>query len=382
MNPSAILSSSEKILVRGVNWLGDAVMSTPALQRLREAKPGTRITLLTPHKLLELWQDHPSVDSVMTFTEEETFFQIGRRLRSENFNVALVLPNSPRSALETFWAGIPERIGYAQPWRNFFLTRPIAPSPDAVPMRKSSLRKIKRLVHSSPAPSESGIPISAHHLYHYLRLVTALGARPDPLPPHIEVTAAEVTAIRQRFELPVGTGRRLLLFGLNAGAEYGPAKRWPRERFVAAAKMLQQQTQCHWWIFGSQADRELASSIAAEIRTAKLGPPEAVRCLAGETSLRQLCAALKACDVLLTNDTGPMHLAAAVGTPVVAPFGSSSPELTSPGLPNDGRHFLLKATVPCAPCFRRECPIDFRCMKSISVEAIAAAVLKAAGQEG
>jgi heptosyltransferase-2 len=168
------------------------------------------------------------------------------------------------------------------------------------------------------------------------------------------------------------------LSGLNPGAEYGPAKRWPRERFVAAAVELQRRTNCHWWIFGGKTDEPLASGIAAEIVATKSGPPESVRCLAGQTSLRELCAALKACDLVLTNDTGPMHVAAAVGTPVVVPFGSTSPELTGPGLPGDPRHRLVKSSTPCSPCFRRECPIDFRCMNGISVQSVVEAAMKLA----
>src|SRR5205823_10365485 len=112
----------QRILVRGVNWLGDAVMSTPALQRLREAQPQAQITLLTPSKLAGLWPHHPALDSVITFTNNESVFAVARRLRGKHFDTALVLPNSPRSALESFLAGIPDRIGYQQSWRNLFLT--------------------------------------------------------------------------------------------------------------------------------------------------------------------------------------------------------------------------------------------------------------------
>src|SRR4029453_6206942 len=113
---------SEKILVRGVNWLGDAVMTTPALERLREARPHAHITLLTPEKLADLWLHFPGLDSVLTFTEVENFWRVGRRLREHRFRIALILPNSPRSALEMWFARIPQRIGYPQTWRNWALT--------------------------------------------------------------------------------------------------------------------------------------------------------------------------------------------------------------------------------------------------------------------
>lgn len=370
--------STERILVRGVNWLGDAVMATPALQRLREARSDAHITLLTHAKLADLFSHHPAIDSVLTFRDEDSVFALGRRLRAEHFATALVLPNSPRSALEVWLGRVPRRIGLARPWRNFFLTQRVAPRRDVVMMRKRTPAEIRTLIESDAPPLPKTIPSSSHQLHHYLHLAAALGARPEPVAPHLAVTDDEVTAIRQRF-LPLASvaSASTPLFGLNAGAEYGPAKRWPRERFVAAAIELQRRTQCHWWILGGKADESLAAGIAAEIVAAKAGPADSVRCLAGQTSLRELCAALKACDLVVTNDTGPMHVAAAVGTPVVVPFGSTSPELTGPGLPGAMRHQLLKAAVPCSPCFLRECPIDFRCMKSIAVEKVVEAALRA-----
>jgi heptosyltransferase-2 len=312
------------------------------------------------------------VDSVLTFESDETVFAVAKRLRSRQFTTALVLPNSPRSALEVFLARIPCRVGLARPWRSFFLTRLVRPRGGTVEMRKRSLAEIQELNRAGSLHPGKDIPASAHHLHQYLQLAAALGANPEPVQPRVEVTQHEVAAIRERFGLSADSGT--LLFGLNPGAEYGPAKRWPRERFVTAAIDLQRRTNCHWWIFSGTADEPLASSIAAEITAAMAGPPGSVRNLAGQTSLRELCAALKACALVITNDTGPMHLAAAVGTPVVVPFGSTSPEFTGPGLPGDPRHRLLRAQVACSPCFLRECPIDFRCMNGIS----AADVVKAA----
>lgn len=368
------MAAAEKILVRSVNWLGDAVMTTPALQRLREAKPAAHLALLTHAKLAGLWEQHPAIDSVLTFSDDDGVFSIARKLRAEKFTAALVLPNSPRSALEVFLARIPMRVGLARPWRNCFLTQAVPPRRGEVRMHKRSVAEVQSLVAGGSAPSASAIPSSAHQLHHYLHLVAALGANPAPVAPRIEVSAAEVAAVRARFGANADNSP---LFGINAGAEYGPAKRWPRERFVAAAIEIQRRTNCRWWIFGGKADAELASGIAAEIGAAKTGPADSVRSIASQTSLRELCAALKACRLVITNDTGPMHVAAAVGTPVIVPFGSTSPELTGPGLPGDTTHQLIKAEVPCSPCFLRECPIDFRCMQSIGVDAVVAASMRA-----
>jgi heptosyltransferase-2 len=372
----------ERILVRGVNWLGDAVMTTPALFRLREAKPEAFIALLTPARFAELWMHHPAISSILPFAATETVFQVARRLRPGRFDTALILPNSPRSALEPFLARIPHRVGYPRPWRNLLLTDRVQPRAGVIRMRKRSVEEIKSLIAGSVAPPKQAIPPSAHQSFEYLHLVAHLGARPEPMAPRVFVNTQEEEAVRQRFGFPLNRPGQPLLLGLSPGAEYGPAKRWPRERFVAAAIELQRRTRCHCWIFGGPADRELAGSICDEIERAQARPSGSVRCLAGETSLRELCAGLKACDVLLTNDTGPMHVAAAVGTPVIVPFGSTSLELTAPGLPGDPRHALLKTDAPCSPCFLRKCPIDFRCMTGLSVEAVVRETLRVLGTSG
>jgi heptosyltransferase-2 len=238
-------------------------------------------------------------------------------------------------------------------------------------MRKRSRREIDHLVNTKDSAPTPALPLQAHHIYQYLHLTAALGAKADPLPPEIHVTPQAVADFKEKFGVTTASGETPLLFGLNAGAEYGPAKRWPEERFVEAAKQIQKRLSCRWIIFGVKAEHELAARIAAQI-------PNALN-LAGKTSLGELCAGLKFCRVLLTNDSGPMHVAGAVGTAVVVPFGSTSPELTGPGLPGDSRHQLLRANAPCAPCFLRECPIDFRCMTGITVGQVVEAVIRATG---
>ena len=378
----------ERILVRGLNWLGDAVMSTPALLRLREARPDATIVLLTPEKLAELWDHHPALSAVLTFSETESVFQVAHRLRSERFAKALLLPNSPRSALEAFLARIPERIGYARSWRTPFLTRPVPPRPGEFPMRKLSVREIRRLVRPPGDAPAWSIPAAAHHIHQYLHLAATLGANPDPVAPRVTVTPEEMEQTQRRFDLTPIAGQGGPWFGMNPGAHYGPAKRWPVERFIEAALELTRRTGCRWLIFGSEADAPWAAQIESALNVAggrgapgTLASPAGVVNLAGRTRLRELCALLRSCSVLLTNDSGPMHLAAAVGTPVVVPFGSTSPELTGPGWPGEAgsRHALVRVEAPCAPCFRRVCPIDFRCMRGIAVSEVVEATLRASG---
>ncbi|MBI1177668.1 lipopolysaccharide heptosyltransferase II [bacterium] len=364
---------NESILVRGVNWLGDAVMSTPALIRLREARPEARIVLLTHEKLRDLWNDHPALDEVITFGPKESAFRVGRRLRETNCDTALLLPNSPRSAIESWWGRIPRRIGIRRKWRNWFLTEGLEPRANETPMHKRSAEEIRLLTETGITLKRQPLPIEAHHLFQYLYLTRALGLNAEPCAPFLAVSDEQVNRACEKFGIQSRADRKRPLVGINPGAEYGPAKRWPRERFIEAALAVYRTTPCDWWIFGGPFDIPLANEITQALRE-KFGPSSKVECLAGRTSLGELCATAKAVDVFLTNDTGPMHVAAAVGTPVVAIFGSTSPELTGPGLPGNGHHHLLLEPPSCAPCFLRECPIDFRCMNGVTVEKVVAAM--------
>ncbi|MEI7532975.1 MAG: lipopolysaccharide heptosyltransferase II [Verrucomicrobiae bacterium] len=374
MNSQSVIGhqpSAPRILIRGVNWLGDAVMTTPALLRLREKFPEAHITLLTHAKLADLWQHHPAINETIGFKAGESILAIAKKLRAGKFDLALVLPNSPRSALEVFLADIPQRIGYARGWRNLLLTRAFAPRSAAVKMRKRTAAEIHRL---SSQILETGnlnqeIPKSAHQIFEYLNLTAALGANPEPLAPQLFVTPEEIEAAKKKFGLEKITAP---IFGLNPGAEYGAAKRWPVEKFIAAAKEIQQRTNCVWILFGGKTDAAITNQIASQLPTSS----SHLLNLAGKTNLRELMALLKLCRVVLTNDTGPMHVATALGTPVVVPFGSTSPELTGPGLPGDARNYLLKSDAPCSPCFLRECPIDFRCLKGISESQVISAVME------
>ena len=365
----------KNILVRGVNWLGDAVMTIPALVRLREGFPDAQITLLTDVKLSSLWEDQPWLDELIPFETGEQPWQVGKRLRRPGFDLAVLFPNSPRSALDAWFGRIPRRIGYRRFWRNWLLTDPVPPALEQSLMRKRSANEIRRLINNPPATSRKPSNAKAHHLFHYLRLVSYLGIPSGPASPRIEVPDRHRQRLLSRFNLAPELTSQIPLLGLNAGAEYGSAKRWARERFVRAAVEIRRQYRCRWIIFGSPQEAEFAESIVIEVNQAHPTLPRAIN-LAGKTSLRELCAALSMCRLLLTNDTGPMHLAAAVGCTVVVPFGSTSPDLTGPGLPGDSQHQIIRSSAPCAPCFRRECPIDLRCLRHITVDQVVAAARK------
>ncbi len=249
------------------------------------------------------------------------------------------------------------------------LTKAVRPRPGSVMIRPRAVSEIKQAIRENrrvPAVWGDG----CHHMFDYLELAAEIGAKPEPVAPKIHLTETEWEQARKLLTEPAPAAGWL---GLNPGAEYGPAKRWPTERFVETALEVHRHTGCGCLIYGGPQDVALASEIEAGIRR---GSGAAVENLAGKTSLRQFCAALTLCRVLVTNDTGPMHIAAAAGTKVVALFGSTAPELTGPGLPESGGSVVIKSEAVCSPCFRRECPVDLRCLKGIPVSAVVDAVLR------
>jgi heptosyltransferase-2 len=307
-----------RILVRSSNWLGDAAMSVPAIRRLKRGRPDVHLTVLTRSKLADFWRLVPEVDELITIASRDSVFRVASKIRGE-FDVAILFPNSVRSAIETWLAGIPRRVGYSRPWRDFFVNQFI-PEP------------------LFPAPLQ-------HQSGHYLRFMDRIGANLDE-------------ALEEGSHLSAEPG----LAGLCPGAEYGPAKRWTE--FGLTAKELSDRHGLHWLLFGTANEKPLAAEIMTKLKTSGTD-------LTGRTSLLELAAQLRRCRLLLTNDTGTMHLAAYLGVPTVAIFGSTEPQLTGPtGI----GHVVIRHHVECSPCFLRECPLDFRCMKAVTVEEAVSAV--------
>jgi len=309
-----------RIVVRSSNWLGDAVMSVEAVRRIKRGRPDAAVTILTKRNLVEFWESIPDVDAVIPIEPNEGVFSVANKLRGK-FDVSILLPNSPRSGLEAWLAKIPRRVGYRRPWRNYFVNQLIP----------------------EPAPPQ---PVT-HHAKTYLRIAERIGADiSEPLPP-----------------VAINTPEPLTL-GLCPGAEYGPAKRWPH--FAEAAQILSERHGIRWLIFGTGKERTLGEQIVS------LLGPNGVN-LVGQTTLSQLMNELSRCRALLTNDTGTMHLAAHLGVPTIALFGSTEPALTGP---LGTGHTVIRHHVECSPCFLRNCPIDFRCMKRITVEEVVEAVVR------
>jgi lipopolysaccharide heptosyltransferase II len=270
-----------------------------------------------------------AVDAVLPIARGENVWQIARRLRDGRFEAAIVLPNSFRSACEAWLARIPRRVGYAGHHRRAMLNQVF---------RNKHTRKRT----TAPPP---------HHVRHYLALADFIGA--------------DIRAVTQPPSSEERADAGELILGVCPGAEYGPAKRWFPERFAAVMREIAQHHDCVWKLFGVANDRAIADELLAH------APGLTCVDLVGRTSLADLIREVQTCRVLLTNDTGTMHLAAHLGVPTVALFGSTEPALTGP---RGSDHRILRHHVPCSPCFLRECPLDFRCMRAILTGEVALAI--------
>jgi heptosyltransferase-2 len=295
------------------------------------------LAVATPEKLAALWQACPFVDQVIALDQPRKIGAVAAQLRAGKFAAALLLPNSLRAALEAWRADIPQRIGYARGGRGFLLTRTI------------------------PVPGRN--PVRLHQKFYYLDLAAQLGAPADASLPELRVP---IDAGDASSALLPSAGASAILpcaAALCPGAEYGPAKCWPLERFVEVGKFFAERGPIV--ILGAVGDAARAAQLAEQI-------PGAVN-RAGQTTLAEFMAELGRARLVVSNDSGAMHLASALGVPTVAIFGSTEPALTGP---LGARTAVLRHHVPCSPCFLRDCPLDFACMTAITPAMVLAAAEK------
>lgn len=331
-----------KILVRAPNWLGDAVLSFPAVEALRRRFPASQILLMTRPYLLELWLVQPAVDRVVAIRDgsKRAEVQTALSLRREGVELYLSFPRSFLSALTGLLAGARIRVGYSSEGRSWLLTH-----------------RLRR---------DAGT-LKLHRVQYYLRIVEVFGEVSQVGPPKVSLSAA----IRQKGDeilkrIGIGAGP---IVGFNPGALYGEAKCWPEGRFIELGRRLVEDGY-RLLIFGTPREQGRNAEIAR-------GIGEGCIDLTGRTSLLELAALLERCWCLVTNDTGTMHLSAAVGTPVVALFGPTDPVLTSPV--GDG-HVIIRHQISCSPCFERVCPKGHhRCMRAIEVQEVLEAVRRIEG---
>jgi heptosyltransferase-2 len=343
-----------KTLVRAPNWVGDAVMAIPALEAIRRSRAGAEIVILARPAVVDTYRHQPFADRVIEFDYQGRHRGwLGRarlidELRREKFSVAVLLQNAFEAAWLAWCARIPERVGYARDGRSPLLTKPI----------------------QVPAAGE----IPRHESHYYLELLRRAGwieARGDLEPVRLHVSDSARESMEEKLNA-AGSRRGAWRCAIAPGASYGAAKCWLPERFAALADRLISECGADVILFGTSGEREIAQSICSAMKGRAIS-------LVGQTTMRDLPALLSACSVFVGNDSGAMHVAAAVGLPVVGIFGPTDSEGTRPVT----REFtLIRETVSCSPCFLRRCPVDHRCMTRIEVGSVFSAVLQTRGRAG
>ena len=338
----------KNILVRGVNWIGDSVMTLPAFKALRTAFPETQISLLVKPWVSPVFENNPHIHEIIQYSSQHRGLigklKLAGLLRKKHFCGAVLLQNAFDAALITFLAGIENRIGYNRDGRGFLLTSPVP-----VPLNKDK----------------------THQIRYYLNLLENAGIHTEYSYPYLYLTQDE----RLQARVMLKDLKRPIL-GINPGATYGSAKRWFPERFAEIASWFIQDTGGSVVLFGGASELHIAEEIYRKMELDKFGhysyPLNYLAShlinLAGKTSLRELISLISECEVFVTNDSGPMHLAYAVRTPLVALFGSTDPVLTGPPPGSENkRQIVLTPDIPCSPCFGRTCKNnDMACMHAIS----------------
>jgi heptosyltransferase-2 len=328
--------SPKKILVRSTNWIGDAIMTTPAVRTIRQNFPEAEITVLAYPWVADIFIASPHVDQVMLYHKKSMhqglggLWRLSREIAAQHFDMAILLQNAFEAALIAKLAGIPVRAGYKRDGRSLFLSH-------GIKIRKSIRKK--------------------HHVYYYQELMRDLGMTCGSDKLFLKLSDETMdwarNFIAEKTEGPV--------VGLNPGAAYGPAKRWPSDRYAGLAGRLGDERQATLLVFGTQSDNEAA----AEIQEAA---PGRVVDLTGNTTLAQAMALIGLCDAFVTNDSGLMHVAAAQDTPLVSIFGSTNAVATGPF---SEKSVVVQKELACSPCMKTHCKQnDFACMLEIGVDEI------------
>jgi len=334
-----------KILIVAPNWIGDALLAQPLFARLRKKIPGVVIDALAPPWTAPVLRRMPEIDEVIEapFAHGElklaARWRLGRSLRSRRYDEAIVLPNTLKSALIPFFAGIPLRTGFVGELRYGLLN----------------------LVHTL---DEKRMPLMAER---YAQLAEKPGTKPALPLPETKLAIDEANLIIALGRLGLSRAKPIAAF--CPGAEYGPSKRWPVMHFAALARRLV-TLGCAVWLFGSEKDRAIGEEIAVASEGAATN-------LCGRTDLASAIDLLSLAEVVVSNDSGLMHVAAGVGRPVVALYGSSSPEHTPPRV----RTFrIVRTGIYCSPCFARDCPLGhFKCMNDLAPERVMAEIAAVRG---
>lgn len=335
-----------RILIRATNWVGDAIMALPALRAVRAKFADAHIAIVARPYVGDIYREQNICDQLVSYDPKGEHRgwrgreRLAKELRAGKFDVALLLQNAFDAAWLAWRAGVPQRIGYRRDGRSFLLTKAV------------------------PVPKPGDTP--PHEKFYYLELLRRAGwidgLRDDA---HIRLQVPE-PARRRADETLAEAGARpgVLRIALGAGASYGSAKCWPPERFAKTLNEVSQERDADVILFGTVNEQAVSAAIAGDLRRAPID-------LTGKTPIAELPALLSQCHLFLGNDSGAMHVAAAVGLPVVAVFGSTDPDGTAPVT---ARATIVQQRPYCSPCFLRCCPTDHRCMTAVTTEMVRTAV--------
>lgn len=322
-----------KILIRGTNWIGDAIMTLPAVASIRATYPQAHIALLAKQWVADIYKLFSELDEIIIYEKKfdtpTGVFRLAKKLKKENFDAAILLQNAIEAAIIARVAGIPLRAGYDSDARGFLLTH-----------RVRRTQKIKNV----------------HQTEYYLEMVISLGCAPIAREMHLE-TKINPIVVRKVLKKFIPETKKNLI-GIAPGATYGAAKKWFPERFAQLTDRLAGAFFGQTIILGGNDDKKTAQEID-ELSDAPLIN------LAGKTTLTEAAYLISQCSLFISNDSGLMHIAGALNIPTIAIFGSTNPVTTSP---LGSQSVIIRKEVSCSPCLKETCPTDFRCMKLISVE--------------
>ena len=376
-----------KIIVRAPNWVGDAVLSTPALSALRKKYPTAHISLLARSSVSDCFLNNPAVDEIITLPQRNdlSYWLKAFKLRREKYDMAVLFPNSFASALFFYISGAKEILGYRRDGRRFLLSHGLKPTEELLRGHQINyyLNLAKELVPAKASLSSRKWGMDSRWSLPRTTIRGGNDRKQDSLNSHLHQEQGEDKNNLHFREHEQGkslynelvwvvteeekeNAKDILkrndidskdkLIGISPGAAFGPAKRWFPERYAEAASELVKKHSVQILLFGTVKDKEVTNEICRYMEEKCVN-------LAGETNLRQLASLLSMCKLLITNDSGTMHIACAVRTPVVAIFGSTDPVRTGP---TGEKHTVLYKKLDCSPCFARKCPRgDYRCFKEI-----------------
>lgn len=325
-----------KIVVRGTNWVGDAVMQIPALRRLRNVFPKAKITLCTRKWANGIFQDADFIDDFLIIEEKENVFQQAKKWRKQKFDLAILFPNSFKTALVSKLGKAKKRFGYANEGRSFLLTNPI---------EKPDWKNEK------------------HEIHYYLNLIAEVEneyfGKVSETEPQFNLNVSESRKNEARKILTkngVDLSKKIIAF--CPGSTNSRAKRWQSESYAKLNNLLQKEFDANIILIGDKSELDVSLEVVEKSNIKPI-------VLTGKTSLAEAASVLSVCDLLVSNDTGPAHISAAVGTKTIVIFGPTNPKTTYP----IGAEIIRKE-VDCSPCMLRDCPIDHRCMTQITAQEV------------